>query len=313
MRFVLRLAAAVVMSGALYAAALALGPLAAPCLLLVPLPGLVLATRESFVSAGLWCCSTMGLVTLALGAEATPAFAFALGLPALAIAAGVRRCWSFERIALVGIGAWMAGIGCLAGLAYGGDVAAMISAAREQLSNSVTLALAGAGSADGLSAVAPLVDADREALLNALLQIFPALIVLTGAFTVLANLLLLRSLTAAVHDVNLRRWRAPDALIWGLIVAGFGMFLTVPWVSLTARNFFVVILGCYLCQGLAIVAYYLDRFRLPRAIRVVGYALIALQHVATAMVLALGVFDLWGDFRRLSAGPADVRFNADNE
>lgn len=313
MRFVVRLAAAVLTSGGLYVAALALGPIAVPFLLLVPLPGLILATRESFAGPGLWWCLTVGVITVTLGSEATPAFALGLGVPALAVAAGVRRCWSFERTALAGVVAWIAGVACLAWLAYGGDGAAMVGAAREQLANSVTLALSSAGPVDSVSSVTPLVDGDREALLDTLFQILPALIVLTGALTVIANLILLRNLTGAVHDVNLRRWRAPDALIWVLIITGFGMFLTVPWMSLAARNVFVVILGCYLCQGLAIVAYYLDRFRLPRGIRIVGYALIALQHVAMAMVLALGVFDLWGDFRRLSAGPADIRFNADNE
>ena len=58
---------------------------------------------------------------------------------------------------------------------------------------------------------------------------------------------------------------------------------------------------------------YLDRFRLPRGIRIASYVLIAVQHVATAIVLALGIFDLWGNFRRSTAGPANVRFGADGE
>jgi len=113
--------------------------------------------------------------------------------------------------------------------------------------------------------------------------------------------------------VNLRFWRAPDNLIWTLILAGFAMFVPVPAVALVARNAFVVLLGCYFCQGLAIVDYYLVRFRLPRGLRVVSYLLILVQHVVTVLVLALGVFDLWGNFRRLGAGPADVRFNTDRK
>ena len=306
-----RLATAVLLSGGLYAAALVLGPVATPLLLLVPLPGLVLAAREPFVAASLWCCLTIGVITVALGAEAAPGFALGLGVPALAVALGIRRGWSFDQTALAGIVGWLIGVTCLAWLAYG-DVPGMIGAVREQLANSVALALSTPASVGSVSSPTPLVDGDQAALLDALLQILPALIVLTGALTVIANLILLRSLTGAAQDVSLRHWRTPEALIWVLIVTGFGMFLTEPWVCLTARNLFIVILACYLCQGLAIVAYYLDRFRLPRGIRIVGYALIAVQHVVTVMVLALGVFDLWGDFRRLSA-PADVRFNADNK
>ena len=102
--------------------------------------------------------------------------------------------------------------------------------------------------------------------------------------------------------------------IWVLILAGFGMFAPSFSVAVAARNVFVVLLGCYFCQGLAIVSYYLDRFRLPRGIHVASYVLIAVQHVVAAMVLALGVFDLWGNFRRLGVdSPADVPLNSDGD
>ena len=35
--------------------------------------------------------------------------------------------------------------------------------------------------------------------------------------------------------------------------------------------------------------------------------------VVRRMVLALGVFDLWGNFRRLNAGPADIPFHSDGD
>jgi uncharacterized protein YybS (DUF2232 family) len=100
-------------------------------------------------------------------------------------------------------------------------------------------------------------------------------------------------------------WRAPDALIWVLIATGFAMFVPLGLFTLVARNVFLVLLGCYFCQGLAIVSYYLARFRLPRAVRIASYALIAIHQVLTATVLALGVFDFWANFRR---GPADLQF-----
>ena len=118
--------------------------------------------------------------------------------------------------------------------------------------------------------------------------------VLSGLAVILANLLLLQAWTDLGRHVNLRLWRTPDALIWALIGAGFAMFVPAEPIALLARNAFLIILACYFCQGLAIVSYYLERFRLPRGIRIAGYVLIAVQHVVTAMVLALGVFDLVG-------------------
>ncbi len=312
-----RIALAAIASSGLYVAALCFAPVAVPVVLLVPLPVLLLAASGSslrwpLASAGLWCCLTAVAITVALGADAAPGFVLALGLPAVVLAAGVGRCWSFPRTALAGIVTWALGVSTLSALAYG-DAAALLSAAREQLANGVALALSNSAPFRASSGTVVALDAEREAIIEALLQILPALVVLTGAVMVLTNLLVVRTSARALQDANLRCWRVPDGLIWMLILAGFAMFVPIPAVTIVARNTFVVLLGCYFCQGLAIVGYYLDRFRLPRGLRVLSYLLIAVQHVITIMVLALGIFDLWGNFRRLNAGPADVRFNTDRK
>jgi hypothetical protein len=112
---------------------------------------------------------------------------------------------------------------------------------------------------------------------------------------------------------NLHAWQAPDWLIWVLIVAGFGLFVPVDAVALVARNVFVVVLAGYFCQGLAIVSYYLQRLQLPAGLRVASYVLIGFQQVVAGVVLMLGVFDFWGDFRRLSVSAADAQGGSDAE
>jgi hypothetical protein len=108
-------------------------------------------------------------------------------------------------------------------------------------------------------------------------------------------------------------WRAPHHLIWVLIVSGFAMFLPVREISILSRNVFGVMLACYFCQGLAIVNYYLQRFGLPRGLRIASYLLIAVQQIVAALVLALGIFDFWGDFRRLEPRPADASIGSDSD
>jgi hypothetical protein len=317
MRVAVRIALAVIASSGLYTAALCLAPVAAPVVLLVPLPGLLLAAPRSLarwplVAVGLWCCLTAGAISIALGADAAPGFVLALGLPAVVLAVGVSRRWAFERTALAGIVMWALGVSILAVLAYG-DIAALLSAAREQLANGVALALSNSAQIGTSAGTVAALDAEREAVIDGLLQMLPALVILTGAVMVLVNLMVVRKSAGALPDANLRCWRAPDSLIWVLILAGFAMFVPAPAPALVARNAFAVLLGCYLCQGLAIVGYYLDRFRLPLGLRVVSYLLIAVQHVVAILVLVLGIFDLWGNFRRLNAGPADVRFHTDGK
>jgi uncharacterized protein YybS (DUF2232 family) len=312
MELAVRLAIAVAVSIGLYALGLGFPPPAAPLLLLVPLPGLVLATRAPLRECILWLAATTGALAGVLGVPAATGFLVPLGLPTLVVAGGVRSFWSFERTALAGIAAWSIAVVGLSLLAYG-DLGTLLAAAREQLVNSYNLALATSGSIGASDSTVAVLEAERDLLIDGVIEILPALLVLTGALTVIANLVLLRNWTGVGSNVNLRLWRTPDMLIWALIASGFAMFAPVAAVALAARNLFLVLLGCYFCQGLAIVGFYLERFRLPRGIRVASYLLIAIQHVVTAMVLALGVFDLWGDFRRLSAGPAELPLDTDGE
>lgn len=280
--------------------------------LLVPLPGLVVATRAPSSECSFWFFLTAIAVGVVLGADAVPGFILPFGLPTLVLAVGIRRFWSFERTVLAGVAVWSAGIACLLLLAYG-SFDAVATAVHDQVSHSVDLALSTYSSLGVPENTLALAQAERDPVIAGFMEILPAMVVLTGVAVVLANLLLLQAWTDLGRHVNLRLWRTPDALIWALILAGFGMFVPAQPVALTARNLFLVILACYFCQGLAIVSYYLDRLRLPRGIRIAGYVLIAVQHLLTAIVLALGVFDLWGNFRRLSTGSADMQVHSDGE
>lgn len=307
----LRLALAVIVSGGFYLAGIFLAPVATPMLLVVPLPGLILAV-DALVAPACWLLLTAGAVGLVLGTGAVASWLLLFGVPACALAVGFRRGWSFEGTALTGMAAWLTGLVFSMFLVYG-DFATCVSTVREQLGQGVDLALSSysaVGIADGTVAA---MQTDRAILVAGLLEILPALVVLSGALVVIANLVLLRRWAQGTHDIDLRLWRTPDRLIWALIVAGFAMFLPVDPVALAARNVFIVLLGCYFCQGLAIVSYFLQRFRLPYGVRLAGYVLIAVQHIVAGLVLALGVFDLWGDFRRLSVGAADMQIPGDGE
>jgi hypothetical protein len=228
------------------------------------------------------------------------------------LAFGFRRRWSVERTVLAGMVAWSAGFVCSALFAYG-DPGTLIATARQQLVHGVDAALSAYGSVAVSQSGLATVEAERDMLVTRLLEVLPALVVLSGALMVILNLVLLRRWTVALDDVDLRLWRTPDVLIWALIVTGFGMFLPLDPLALAARNLFMILLGCYFCQGLAIVSYFLERLRLPRGVRIAGYLLIAVQHIVAGVVLVLGVFDLWGNFRRLSVGPADMGIPGDGE
>jgi uncharacterized protein YybS (DUF2232 family) len=143
------------------------------------------------------------------------------------------------------------------------------------------------------------------AITETILQVLPGLIFVSLSLIVLVNVLFLcrrfpdRRPEWLSLD-NLREWHAPEPLVWVLIACGFSLFIPgVEFLQTAAINFLLVIGACYFFQGLAIVAYFFQKSRVPYFLRMVTYVLIIFQQVFTLLVVGLGLFDLWGDFRRL--------------
>lgn len=141
-------------------------------------------------------------------------------------------------------------------------------------------------------------------LAQTLFQLIPGLILLSLAFAVLINVLLVcrrfpeRRAEWLSLD-HLRDWKGPEPLVWALIAAGF--VLLAPGLELlkpVALNVLLVVAACYFAQGLAIIAFFFHKNNVPRFLRGITYVLIVFQQIFTLMVVGLGLFDLWGDFRR---------------
>jgi uncharacterized protein YybS (DUF2232 family) len=58
--------------------------------------------------------------------------------------------------------------------------------------------------------------------------------------------------------------------------------------------------GLYFLQGLSIAAFLFERFKLPRLLGMLSVVLLIFQPLFTLLVAALGLFDVWFAFRRLS-------------
>lgn len=98
----------------------------------------------------------------------------------------------------------------------------------------------------------------------------------------------------------LHLWKAPDRLVWGIIGCGAALLLPDGTLKTIGLNGLIVLMTVYLFQGIAIVAFYLEKFRLPRIMRIVIYSLIATQQLFLFVIIALGFFDMWLNIRRLS-------------
>ena len=143
-------------------------------------------------------------------------------------------------------------------------------------------------------------------IVELMLRLLPALLLLSFAFIVLINILYLgrrfpERRVQWFSVPNLREWKGPEPLVWGLIASGGVLFLPGAGVlNAVALNFLVVIGACYFAQGLAVIAFFFHKNNVPRFLRGLTYVLIIFQQIFTLLVAGLGLFDLWGDFRRLS-------------
>jgi len=142
-------------------------------------------------------------------------------------------------------------------------------------------------------------------IIDMMLRMMPALVFVGFVGVILINLFFLyrrfpayRSLLISTGDV--REWKSPERLVWCLILSGFSLFFP-GWemAKAFALNLFLVIAVFYFLQGLAIVAYYFHHKNVPYFLRSLAYVLIVFEQFFTIFVVGLGLFDLWGDFRRL--------------
>ena len=142
-------------------------------------------------------------------------------------------------------------------------------------------------------------------IVETMLQLLPALLFLSFAFIVLINILYLGrrfpERRAQWFSLRyLREWKGPEPLVWALIACGFALFLPgLAAVRMIALNLLVIIGACYFAQGLAVIAFFFHKNNVPRFLRGLTYVLILFQQIFTLLVVGLGLFDLWGDFRRL--------------
>jgi uncharacterized protein YybS (DUF2232 family) len=83
-----------------------------------------------------------------------------------------------------------------------------------------------------------------------------------------------------------------------LIAAGFAVAFSSGLPRVVGLNLLVVFLPIYFLQGLAVVTFFFQKKGVSPVLRTLGYALIALLNPMPMLITAIGVFDMWADFRK---------------
>jgi uncharacterized protein YybS (DUF2232 family) len=136
-------------------------------------------------------------------------------------------------------------------------------------------------------------------------QILPALMVSALLSTVWLNISLGSWLLKKKgHELTpwpqYNEWKLPDSFVWLVVVSGVFFLLLPQPLNMLGLNGLIVCSTVYFFQGLAIAASLLNKWSVPRMIRVLIYALIFIQTYGIIVLSFLGLVDVWADFRKLN-------------
>ncbi len=175
------------------------------------------------------------------------------------------------------------------------------------------------GSATGItSQELRFVEMRRDDIVEQTLRMLPAGLLIGSIVTIWCNVLAARlwrprkgreaAVTLFQHFGSLTRWRLNEKAIWVPIVAGAIYFFdyyvgperTLGFFGVIAVNLLWLSGIFYFLQGLAIVAFFVQK-KSSLFIKVLVYGVLVLFFQILALfVTALGLFDVWFDFRKRS-------------
>ena len=275
-------------------------------MLLIPLvmqPALAYGLRHGVRPAAALLALTTALVIYVFGVEIGTGYGL-LALMALVLIYSFGRGWSIARLVSAAVAAMLAALGATLYYFIGspGEIRAVLALVfRENLQASLDLYRGTGFSGETVE----LVRQRAPQIIDMVLMILPALACAGFATLVLLSLFfLLRRFPdrrgEIVREADLREWRAPEGLVWPFVAAGF--VLVVPGAEAfraAAMNLLLITAVFYFFHGLSIVGYYFHHKHVPHVLRGLLYLAILFEQILTIAVVALGLFDLWGDFRRL--------------
>ena len=134
---------------------------------------------------------------------------------------------------------------------------------------------------------------------------YPAFIMVGSLVTAAVNFFLVRVLWTRLYGQTLFRREKfselvlPDFLVWLLIGSSASLFFIGSPVGTIGINLFAMVVLIYLFQGLAVTVHILKSKQAHILIWILVFFLILFQPILMGLVIGLGVFDIWVDFRKI--------------
>ncbi len=142
-------------------------------------------------------------------------------------------------------------------------------------------------------------------IVQTILGLFPSLAAVGASFFAWINLLMMRTLFQKTGNPcpdygDLARWKIPDWLVWFVIASGGMMLLPMPEIQMVGFNGLIIFLFVYLLQGFSIVHFFFKKKSVPRFLRTIFYLFLFVYQSLLLVVAAVGLFDIWIDFRKMN-------------
>jgi uncharacterized protein YybS (DUF2232 family) len=273
--------------------------------LFTPVP-IIIAYVRNGRAEGLTALLATGAIVISLFGWhiAAATLFFILGLMAIGTAEGMHRRLRTESIVALGGLLPIAGAGIVLAyyLAHMGKnpVAILEGHLRDSIAEAAKLY-----SNLGLKEMASAVTSVSDSFVHYLVRLFPGITVAAFliqsacCFGIARAAILRKSGTVPIpSQPSLAAWHAPDAWVWGLITALALIMVPKETARLIGLNCAIVFSVVYLVQGIAIVEHVLRKARIQAVARSLIHALI-LALPSIVFVMALGVVDIWADFRKV--------------
>ncbi len=140
---------------------------------------------------------------------------------------------------------------------------------------------------------------------SAFMAVFPGMFLISYITTIWLNILIIRTLLKK-RGVELKsiehlvHYRAPELMVWAVIGLGASLMVPLPALKIIGVNGLMVLMLIYFFQGIAVVSFYFQKRKTPTAFKVFCYSLILLQIYVLILVIGLGFFDNWINFRKIN-------------
>lgn len=147
-------------------------------------------------------------------------------------------------------------------------------------------------------------------------RIFPSFILISTLAGAVINFLAVRFLWLRFYSreyfegMDVSRWMLPDVMIWVLIASIGSMFFGPDISQMAGMNLTIILLFLYFFQGLSVVTHIFKTKGFPKWVWAIVFLLILLNPMFFGLVLGMGLFDIWVDFRKIRVTPPPDSMNS---